>query len=85
MDSIVAETLDLAFEEVAIEKSSVYINKKLKDTNIRSELDLVVVAIRRKDGEMLFQPSGDAEIKEGDLLIAIGKGESMKKLVEASK
>jgi voltage-gated potassium channel len=85
MDSIVAETLDLAFEEVAIEKSSVYINKKLKDTNIRSELDLVVVAIRRKDGEMLFQPSGEAEILDGDLLILIGKGESMKKLVEASK
>jgi voltage-gated potassium channel len=85
MDSIVAETLDLAFEEVTIEKTSSFVDKKLKDTNIRAELDLVVVAIRRKNGEMLFHPSGESEVFEGDLLLTIGRGESMKKLVELSK
>lgn len=85
MDSIVAETLDLAFEEVLIESSSIYLNKKLKDTNIRAELDLVIVAIRRKQGEMIFHPSGETEIKDGDLLIIIGRGESLQKLVKLAK
>jgi voltage-gated potassium channel len=85
MDSIVAETLDLVFEEVAIESSSQYVSKKLVDTNIRSDLNVVIVAIRRKAGEMIFQPSGDATIEEGDLLITIGTAESIKKLIEASK
>jgi voltage-gated potassium channel len=85
MDSIVAENLDLVFEEVAIENNSVYAHKKLKDTNIRAELDLVIVAIRRKNGEMLFQPSGETVIDEGDLLIAIGRAESMVKLVNSTK
>ncbi len=85
MDSIVAETLDLAFEEVAIDESSIFVGKKLADTNIRSELDLVIVAIRRNQGEMIFHPSGETIIHTGDLLIAIGKGESMQKLVQASK
>lgn len=85
MDSIVAETLDLAFEEVTIGTHSQYVNKKLKNTNIRSELDSVIVAIRRKTGEMLFHPSGETVIHEGDLLIIIGRGESLQKLVEFAK
>jgi voltage-gated potassium channel len=85
MDSIVAENLDLVFEEVTIDRDSIYANKKLKDTNIRSELNLVIVAIRHKTGEMLFQPSGDTVIEEGDLLIAIGHAESMAKLLAANR
>jgi voltage-gated potassium channel len=85
MDSIAAENLDLVFEEVAIEQTSSYCNKKLKDTNIRSELDLVIVAIRRKEGEMLFHPAGETEICEGDLLIVIGRAESMQKLIHLAR
>ena len=85
MDSIVAENLDLAFEEIAIEEKSIYIGKKLKNTNIRSELDLVIVAIRRKVGEMLFHPSGEIVILQGDLLIVIGRAESIQNLLEQAK
>ena len=85
MDSIVAENLDLVFEEVTIDGDSLYAGKKLKDTNIRSELDLVIVAIRRKKGEMIFQPTGETIINEGDLLIVIGRAESMAKLIESNR
>ncbi|MGC2236473.1 MAG: NAD-binding protein [Pyrinomonadaceae bacterium] len=85
MDSIVAETLDLVFEEIAIKHDSVYSGKELKDTNISTELNLLVVAVRRKTGEMIYQPSADTRIHEGDLLIVIGMAEQMKKLVEISK
>lgn len=85
MDSIVAENLDLAFEEVTIAETSGYCNKKLRHTNIQAELDLVIVAIRRKEGQMIFHPMGNTEIFEGDLLITIGRGESLQKLVELAK
>ena len=85
MDSIVAETLDLVFEEIAIDPASPYAGKYLKDTNIMSELSLIVVAIRRKDGELEFHPNGDTIINGGDLLIVIGKAESVQRLVEANK
>ena len=81
MDSIVAENLDLVFEEVPIYDNRNYIGRKLADTNLARELNLLVVAIRRKDGDMMFHPSGETEIAEGDLLIVIGKAESMQKLV----
>ena len=85
MDSIVAENFDLVFEEVAVKSNTEYIDKELKETNISSELNLLIVAIRRKDGFMILQPSADTHIREGDLLIVIGKAEPMQKLIKASR
>jgi voltage-gated potassium channel len=85
MDSIVAETLDLVFEEVAIDSHSPYLNKKLRETNFSKELSTMVIAIRRKDGELYFNPTGASQIEEGDLLIVVGKADSVQKLIEANK
>lgn len=85
MDSIVAETLDLVFEEIAVTNHSPLLNKKLRETNISRELNLIVVAIRRKNGELFFHPVGDSVIEADDLLIVVGKADSMHKLVLANK
>ena len=80
-----AESFDLVFEEVAVKPDSDYIGKELRETNISSELNLLIVGIRRKTGEMILQPSAETRIDEGDLLIAIGRAEQMQKLVEANR
>jgi voltage-gated potassium channel len=78
--SMTANQLDLAFEELTVDPASRLVGQKLSETNIRSELDIVVVSIRRADGQILFNPSGDAVIGSGDILIAIGHAESLMKL-----
>ncbi len=80
MDSITAENLDLGFEQVEVAPASALARLKLKDTTIRSRLDVVIAAIRRASGEMIFNPSGDTEIMVGDMLIAIGRAESLAEL-----
>ena len=85
MDSITAETLDLVFEEVAIGKYSPFAGKRLSETNISRELNLIVVAIRRSDGELFFHPTGETKIGADDLLIVVGKADSMQKLMAANK
>ena len=80
IDSITANKLDLAFEQLEVDPASVLIGRKLRDTNIRSELDIVIVSIRRSNGHTIFNPSGEAIIEGGDMLIAIGKAESVMKL-----
>ena len=85
MDSIVAETLDLVFEEIAVDSASPYAGNYIRDTNLLSELSVIVVAIRRKDGELAFQPKGDTLINEGDLLIVIGKAETVQELIKAHR
>jgi voltage-gated potassium channel len=85
LGSITANKLELAFEQLEVAPSSVLAGKKLSETNIRSELDIVVVSIRRSNGEILFNPSGEATIAGGDLLIAIGHAESLMKLAALAK
>lgn len=85
MDSIVAENLDLVFEEVLLKRNSKYVGQMLKDTNISSELKLLIVAIRHRSGEMIFNPPADTYIMSGDLLIVIGKAEPMQTLMESNQ
>jgi voltage-gated potassium channel len=83
--SITANKLELAFEQLEVESSSRLVGQKLRETNIRSELDIVVVSIRRSDGQILFNPSGEAIIESGDILIGIGHAESLMKLTTLAK
>jgi voltage-gated potassium channel len=85
MDSIAAETLDVGFEQVEVEPESVYVGKKLRDTNIRAALDIVIVAIRRKGGEMFYHPSGETHIEAGDMLVAIGRPESLVEMIKLAR
>jgi voltage-gated potassium channel len=85
LGSITANRLELAFEQLEVGASSTLAGKKLRETNIRSELDIVVVSIRRGNGEILFNPTGEARIESGDVLIAIGHVESLMKLTELAK
>lgn len=83
--SITANKLELAFEQLEVEPSSTLVGQKLSETNIRSELDIVVVSIRRANGQILFNPSGEATIESSDILIAIGHAESLMKLTALAK
>jgi voltage-gated potassium channel len=85
IDSITASQLDLTFEQIEVEPSSSLRDQKLRDTGIRPELDIVIVAIRRGDGQMLFNPSGDKTIESGDMLIAIGHPDALAKLKSLAK
>lgn len=80
LDSVTANHLELGFEQLEVESVSSLINRKLSETIIRSELNIVIVSIRRSNGEIIFNPEGDAKIQAGDMLIAIGNAESLSRL-----
>jgi len=85
IDSIAAEDLDLDFEEVVVAPASAYVGRKLCDTNIRAELDVVIIAVRRRGGDMVFNPADDSCIEAGDMLIAIGRAESLARLKDIAQ
>lgn len=85
LDSLTANDLELGFEQLEVEAGSKLIGRKLSETNIRSELDIVIVSIRRSHGEIVFNPSGDAKIETGDMLIAIGRADALAKLNELAR
>ncbi|HEU5460494.1 MAG TPA: potassium channel protein [Pyrinomonadaceae bacterium] len=80
LDSLTANHLELGFEQLEVDSASTLVGRKLSETVIRSELNIVIVSIRRNDGEIIFNPSGSTQIEGGDLLIAIGNAESLTRL-----
>jgi voltage-gated potassium channel len=80
LDSVTANHLELGFEQLEVDAVSTLVGRKLSETVIRSELNIVVVSIRRNDGEIVFNPSGETRIEGGDMLIAIGGAESLRRL-----
>ena len=80
LDSVTANHLELGFEQLEVDPVSRLVGRKLSETVIRSELNIVVVSIRRSNGEIIFNPSGETKIESGDMLIAIGNEESLGRL-----
>lgn len=80
LDSLTANHLELGFEQLEVDSGSTLVGRKLSETVIRSELNIVIVSIRRDDGEIIFNPSGSTQIEGGDMLIAIGNAESLARL-----
>ncbi|MCK5323156.1 MAG: TrkA family potassium uptake protein, partial [Desulfobulbaceae bacterium] len=76
--------LDLRIEEVAVSEKAFYCNRSLLDSNIRKDFDLIVVAIKRSDGEMFFNPNFQTTILAGDTLIVLGKLNRINAFVEIS-
>jgi voltage-gated potassium channel len=85
LDSITANQLDLGFEQLEVEPTSSFVGRKLRETTIRSQLNIVIVSIRRSTGELIFNPNGDAMIQAGDMLIAIGNAESLSTLTALAR
>ncbi len=71
---------DIQMEEIPVSSSSSLTNVMLKDSGIRQQFNLIIIAIRRSDGSMLFNPSFDTVIKAGNTVIAIGEEANLQKL-----
>jgi voltage-gated potassium channel len=84
-DSITGSKLGLAFEQVLIESDSALVGRVLRETPIRAELDIVIISIRRSNGETVFNPAAQTVIEAGDILIAIGQVEALTRLNEMAK
>lgn len=74
------EHLELQMEEVMIARASSLCGKTVLEAGLRQNLGIIVVAVKKKDGQMEFNPSPQTGIAEGDRLIVLGAGESLGKL-----
>ena len=72
--------LNVGIEQVRVPSSSEFVSKSLEEMRIRKELGVIVLAIRKSDGRMLFNPPADAEIHGGDFLIVMGESANLQRL-----
>ena len=70
-----AGELGLKLEEILVSENAVFANKNLMESGIRKRHDIIVVAIKRDAGDMLFNPKPDTMILPRDIMIVLGEAD----------
>ena len=70
-----AGELGLKLEEILVSENAVFAGKNLMESGIRKRHDIIVVAIKRDAGDMLFNPKPDTMILPGDIMIVLGEAD----------
>lgn len=71
---------NLRLEEVVIGRGSSFVGMALKDTPIRRETRLLVVAVRSTDRTFTYNPDPEHVLTEGTTMIVMGEADSVVKL-----
>ncbi len=72
--------LDAGIEQVRVADRSAFVELSLAEMHVRKELGVIVLAIRKANGEMLFNPPAESRISGGDHLIVMGRPDGLRKL-----
>ena len=77
--------LDLDLEQVPVSASSFLNSRTLGQLRLGAEYGVIVLAIQHKECIMQFNPPADVHIESGDVLIAMGERNKLKRLEQESK
>ncbi|MHC4931331.1 MAG: potassium channel family protein [Planctomycetota bacterium] len=82
--AIGANPLDFYMDEHRLAAGSPLCGKQLKDTEIRRELGVIVVAVRRAGGELITNPPSDLQLEKSDVLVSLGGREPLDRLKQVA-
>ena len=71
---------DINFEEIPVAADCKLVNTTLMASKIRQNLDVLIIAIKKSNGRMEFNPRPDSLIEEGDTIITVGQEANLKEL-----
>jgi len=75
-----SSNLELQMEEIRVKEGSRIVDRTLHESGIGKELGIIIVAIKRASGEMVFNPTSRSMIRNEDTLIAMGETSKLKEL-----
>ena len=70
----------IMLEQVRVEAGTKFVSKTTGDMLAGKSLNVMLLAIRHADGQMVFNPPADSRISAGDFLIVLGEKPSLKML-----
>lgn len=73
---------DLLFEEIEVKETCREAGKTIRDLRIREATGAMIVALRKRDGTFDTTPAPDAALEVGDVMIAAGTPEELRRLEE---
>ncbi|MDY6904021.1 MAG: potassium channel protein [Thermodesulfobacteriota bacterium] len=80
LDLALAQTnKDIQMEEVPVSPQSDICGKSLQESHIRQDFNLIIIAIRKPDNTMIFNPSSETTIHADDTIVVVGDHENLAK------
>jgi voltage-gated potassium channel len=76
------QSLELRMEELSVCDGSPVIGKSLEQSEIRLRYGLIIVAVKKESGKMIFNPLASYIIESGDKLVALGEDENVKRFAQ---
>ncbi|HSU30468.1 MAG TPA: NAD-binding protein [Bryobacteraceae bacterium] len=70
----------IMMEQLRVGLGMKFVPRTLSTILSHKDLNVIVLAIRHSDGQMIFNPPADSQISAGDFLIVLGEKPSLKKL-----
>jgi len=80
--AMMGNQLGLMMEEAKIGQNSNLVGKTLIENQLRKDYGIIIVAIKKIAGNMIFNPSPSEKLESGDVIVVIGEKENMKKMRE---
>jgi len=77
-----SEHLELQIEEAEVSQRSALAGQTLEQSRLRRDLGIILVAIKKRDGRMVFNPAAETVIEPKDLLITLGHRQQLDRLEE---
>ena len=75
-----SEHLDLSAEQIELAPGGVLVGRSIREAELRQRFGVIIVAIRRAEGHMEFNPSPEARLQAGDQLVLLGSTEKLREL-----
>lgn len=72
----------LLFEQIEVTDTCPPVGKSIRDVRIRDETGAMIVALRKGDGTFNATPTADALLEAGDVMIAAGTPDELRRLEE---
>jgi voltage-gated potassium channel len=74
------EGTDIEMEEIPVNTRSNLVDVTLQESRIRQDLNVIIIAMKKADGSMLFNPSAGSRIEADDTLVVVGEDQNLIKL-----
>jgi len=74
------ESTDIEMEEIPVNTRSNLVDVTLQESRIRQDLNVIIIAMKKADGSMLFNPSAGSRIEAGDTVVVVGEDQNLIKL-----
>jgi voltage-gated potassium channel len=80
--AMMGNQLGLIMEEATVGQGSHLVGKTLISSNLRQDFGVIIVAIKKISGEMIFNPTPLEKLDAGDVIVVLGKIPDLKRMRE---